>query len=87
MGEAVLDCQHWPRPALLRYCRSVSQTAGRKTPGAVYQRLRTRFGHAAWLNPMDERMWSAPSVRSIGRIFPMYPLTVEGVFKLAADLA
>jgi endonuclease-3 related protein len=26
----------------------VSRTAARKLPGVVYERLRTRFGHAAW---------------------------------------
>jgi uncharacterized protein with von Willebrand factor type A (vWA) domain len=56
-------------------------------PGVVYlQRLAEHFRHTAWLNPMSERMWDAPSVRIIRRLFPMYPLTVDGVEQLATDL-
>jgi hypothetical protein len=35
---------------------------------------------------MGERMWHAPSVRMIRRLFPMYPLTVEGVDALTCEL-
>ena len=57
-------------------------------PGLAYmQRLADHFKRAAWLNPMTERAWHAPSVRILREVFPMYPLTVEGVAKLALDLA
>ena len=57
-------------------------------PGAVYlRRLRDHFRRCAWLNPMEPAAWSAPSVRLIREIFPMYPLTVEGVENLAKDLS
>jgi uncharacterized protein with von Willebrand factor type A (vWA) domain len=57
-------------------------------PGVHYlQQIREHFKHTAWLNPMDERYWDAPSIHLIGRLFPMYPLTVEGVEELARDLA
>jgi hypothetical protein len=36
---------------------------------------------------MSEDSWSAPSIRLIRRLFPMYPLTVQGVEELAKDLA
>ncbi|MCK9463013.1 MAG: VWA domain-containing protein [Proteobacteria bacterium] len=56
-------------------------------PGVHYlERILDHFERAAWLNPMDERFWGAPSVDLIGRLFPMYPLTVEGVERLARDL-
>lgn len=57
-------------------------------PGITFlERVRDHFRHAAWLNPMPERSWGAPSVGIVRRVFPMYPLTVEGVERLADDLA
>jgi hypothetical protein len=57
-------------------------------PGAIYlKQLADHFRYTAWLNPMEERMWIAPSVRMIRQLFAMYPLTVDGVESLARDLA
>jgi len=57
-------------------------------PGVYYlEQIREHFKYAAWLNPMDERTWGAPSIHLIGKLFPMYPLTVEGVESLARELA
>jgi uncharacterized protein with von Willebrand factor type A (vWA) domain len=56
-------------------------------PGVRYlERLADHFRSAAWLNPMSESYWGAPSVQIVRRFFPMYPLTVEGVAALASDL-
>ncbi|MCP4604253.1 MAG: VWA domain-containing protein [Proteobacteria bacterium] len=58
-----------------------------KKPGAHYlKQLCDHFKHTAWLNPMDESWWHSPSISLVGQLFPMYPLTVEGVEKLAKDL-
>ncbi len=57
-------------------------------PGAYYlNELNEHFRHAAWLNPMNPTWWGATSVHMIRRMFPMYPLTVDGVESLATDLA
>jgi len=57
-------------------------------PGLEYlARVRDHFRHAAWLNPMQQSTWSAPSIRLIRRVFPMYALTVDGVEQLARDLS
>lgn len=57
-------------------------------PGVHYlKQLQDHFKHTAWLNPMDERWWTAPSIRIVEQFFPMYPLTVEGVDRLAKDLS
>mgnify|MGYP006294238115 FL=1 len=57
-------------------------------PGLVHlRRLAERFPRTAWLNPMPQRRWGAPSVRLVRDVFPMYPLTLEGVERLAGDLA
>lgn len=67
---------------------AVDWTERNEKPGEAYlQRVREHFKHAAWLNPMQEESWSAPSIRLIKRIFPMYPLTVQGVEELARDLS
>ena len=57
------------------------------TPGIVWlDRINDHFRHTAWINPMGERMWHAPSVRMIRELFPMFPLTVEGVDSLTREL-
>jgi len=67
---------------------AVDWTERNERPGSDYlERVRDHFTHCAWLNPMAEDSWDAPSTRLIRRIFPMYPLTVQGVEKLAKDMA
>ncbi|MEX1310414.1 MAG: VWA domain-containing protein [Candidatus Sulfomarinibacteraceae bacterium] len=67
---------------------AIDWTERNEQPGIVYlTRIRDHFRRCAWLNPMGEAAWSAPSTRLIRGIFPMYPLTVRGVEELARDLA
>jgi len=67
---------------------AIDWTERNEQPGAAYlERVRDHFRHCAWLNPMGEINWSAPSIRLIRGIFPMYPLTVQGVEDLAKDLS
>ena len=67
---------------------AIDWTERNERPGAEYlERVGDHFTHCAWLNPMAEASWDAPSIRLIRRIFPMYPLTVQGVEDLASDLA
>lgn len=57
-------------------------------PGVSWlMRLSEHFQKSAWLNPMTERMWHAPSIRMIQEVFPMYPLTIEGVERIADDIS
>ncbi len=67
---------------------AVDWTERNERPGEEYlRRVSEHFKHAAWLNPMQQQSWSAPSIRLIKRVFPMYPLTVQGVERLAKDLS
>lgn len=67
---------------------AVDWTERNERPGEEYlKRVRDHFKSCAWLNPMREESWSAPSIRLVKRIFPMYPLTVQGVEELAKDLS
>jgi uncharacterized protein with von Willebrand factor type A (vWA) domain len=43
------------------------------------QSCRRRCPSSIWLNPDPERYWRHPTVKAIGDIFPMYPLTVAGL--------
>jgi uncharacterized protein len=43
------------------------------------KRLRARAPASIWLNPDPRRYWDHPTVSAIGALFPMYPLTVEGI--------
>lgn len=44
-----------------------------------FERLANHFRRAVWLNPMPERYWRHPTISAIGRIFPMFHLSLEGL--------
>ena len=49
-------------------------------PGIVWlKRIAEHFTHCTWLNPEEARFWIHPTVRMIGELFPMFPLTVDGL--------
>lgn len=49
-------------------------------PGIVWlKRIADHFTHSVWLNPEDERFWIHPTVQMIGKLFPMYQLTIDGL--------
>jgi hypothetical protein len=51
-----------------------------ETPGIVWlKRIAEHFTHCVWLNPDDPRFWIHPTIRVIGKLFPMFPLTLDGL--------
>jgi uncharacterized protein with von Willebrand factor type A (vWA) domain len=51
-----------------------------ETPGVVWlKRIADHFKHCVWLNVESPRYWNHSTVRMIGRIFPMYPLSIDGL--------
>ena len=49
--------------------------------------LADTFPHCAWLNPMGERYWAySQTVTAIGRIFPMFELSLDGLEKAISHL-
>jgi len=49
-------------------------------PGIVWlKRVADHFSHRIWLNPDEERFWIHPTVKAISKLFPMYPLTLDGL--------
>lgn len=49
-------------------------------PGIVWLRqIADHFTHCVWLNPEAPRFWNHPTVDVIGKLFPMYELTLDGL--------
>jgi len=49
-------------------------------PGMVWlKRIADHFTHRVWLNPDELRFWIHPTVNVIGKLFPMFPLTIDGL--------
>jgi hypothetical protein len=43
------------------------------------RRMKDQCPSAVWMNPDPQRFWEHPTVSAIGGIFPMFPLTVDGL--------
>ena len=39
-----------------------------------------------WLNPISERGWHGWTIKIIQEVFPMFPLTVDGIDRAVAQL-
>jgi uncharacterized protein with von Willebrand factor type A (vWA) domain len=50
------------------------------------QRMKGVCRSSVWLNPDPERFWAHPTVSAIGEIFPMFPLTVDGLRDAVGNL-
>ena len=56
-------------------------------PGIIWlKRIADHFTHCLWLNPDDPRFWFHATVQMIGRLFPMYPLTLGGLEQAVGKL-
>ena len=49
-------------------------------------RLAARFPRAAWLNPEPPDIWDAPTITEIKQVFPMFPLTMQGLDQMVHAL-
>jgi uncharacterized protein len=49
------------------------------------RRFREKCPNSAWLNPEPQKIWGEPTIRMIRELFPMFPLTVDGLTE-AVDL-
>lgn len=56
------------------------QDEDRNLPGIGWlQRLAGHFERHIWLNPEPPRGWPGTTIEKIGDVFPMFPLTLEGL--------
>ncbi len=59
---------------------AIDYTERNQTPGLRWlHRLRTRFPRSVWINPMRIEHWRGHTVELIAQVFPMFPLTLEGL--------
>jgi uncharacterized protein with von Willebrand factor type A (vWA) domain len=59
---------------------SIDYWEANRTPGIVWlKRLRDAFPHSVWLNPEIYERFTATTRIAIERVYPMYPLTLEGI--------
>ena len=49
-------------------------------------RLADRFPRSAWLNPEPPHIWDAPTISAIRQVYPMFPLTLEGLDDMVKQL-
>lgn len=55
-------------------------SSGDMNSGASWlRRLDDHFRHTAWLNPEPPRYWPRTTIEVVASIFPMWPLTLEGI--------
>lgn len=48
--------------------------------------LAQHFDRSAWLNPEPPRIWPGSTIATVARVFPMFPLTLEGLGEAVAHL-
>jgi len=51
-----------------------------EAPGLVrLKQVAEHFTHCVWLNPEELHFWNHPTVLMVGKLFPMFELTLEGL--------
>ena len=69
-----------PRRARLRASKKAR-------PGIAWLlHLREHFERAVWLNPEPPRGWAGSTIETIASIFPMFPLTLDGLSDAVSEL-
>ncbi len=49
-------------------------------------KVRAHFERSVWLNPEPPRVWKGNTIEAVAKVFPMYPLTVEGLGEAVDEL-
>jgi len=51
-----------------------------ETPGIEWlKRFADHFRYCVWLNPMPQRAWFHSTISAVAKLFPMFPLTIDGI--------
>ena len=67
-------------PELMERYGAINYYERNETPGILWlKRIAEHFTHCVWLNPDNPRFWDHPTVQMIGKIFPMFELTLDGL--------
>lgn len=75
VGDASMDLTE-----LMNRYGAINYYERNEIPGLVWlKRIAEHFTHCVWLNPDNSRFWVHPTVHMIGKLFPMFPLTLDGL--------
>lgn len=59
---------------------SISMSGTERVEGIVWlMRIQRHFRRSVWLNPEPQRFWGGNTIEQIGKVFDMYPLTLDGL--------
>ena len=76
VGDALMAPYELVYPGFSRMYGSSERGA----EGIVWlQMLAGHFERSAWLNPEPPKYWPGTTIESTGRVFPMFPLTLDGL--------
>lgn len=50
------------------------------------KQIAEHFTHCVWLNPEPPRYWNHPTVLTIGKVLPMFELTLDGLHQAIKKL-
>ena len=48
--------------------------------------LAAAYPKRVWLNPIPENWWQSDTISAVGEIFPMFPMTIDGIVEAVAAL-
>jgi len=73
------DARMAPSELMERY-GAINYYEHNEAPGIVWlKRIAEHFTHCVWLNPDDPRFWNHTTVQMTEKMFPMFPLTLDGL--------
>lgn len=73
------DARMAPSELMQRY-GAINYYERNEMPGIVWlKRIAEHFTHCIWLNPDDPHFWNHPTAQMIAKMFPMFPLTLDGL--------
>ena len=75
VGDALMHPAELMDPGGSMYLYSQTRASGIEW----LRRLAHHFRSAAWLNPEPDRYWAGTTIEVIASVFPMYPLTLDGL--------
>ena len=82
VGDASMDLTE-----LMNRYGAINYYERNEIPGIVWlKRIAEHFTHSAWLNPDNTRFWMHPTVHLIGKLFPMFSLTLDGLGEAVSKL-
>jgi len=79
--KVILVGDAWMAPSeLIDMHGAIYYFEGNHTPGIErLKQVADHFTHCVWLNPEPPQNWNNPTVLTIGKLFPMFELTIDGL--------